>query len=82
MKEQFDAVLTKIAPKVVQMLHRDDATGNPRSLDQRWQFVLQEMKMKENLGHLEEAYDLYAPPRGVSAVQRTATPDPTLEKER
>jgi hypothetical protein len=39
MKEHFDAVMTTIPPKVVQMLHRDDILGRSRSLDQRWEFV-------------------------------------------
>ena len=55
MNEQFDVVINKVLPGTAKKLLRDDLQGRRRSLDQRWQLVQEEIRLRENLGQLDKA---------------------------
>jgi hypothetical protein len=73
-KEQFDAVLLNFIPNLIKEIHREELAGNALSLEQRWNYVSKQMKLKQLLNQIQSAFSHHPtagiPSFSVNALQK------------
>jgi hypothetical protein len=57
MKEQFDASLIRVVPKLIEKIHEEELMGTPLSLEERWNFVAQKLRLSKVLDMVRNEYE-------------------------
>ena len=68
MKEQFDAVLLKFVPKLIERIHEEELSGTIFTLEERWNFVAHKLRVSQVVGQIRNVFDQVGPSHGPSPV--------------
>ena len=70
MKEQFDFVLIKLHPKLISQIHEEEVSGKKLTLEQRWNFVANKLRVQQTLSHISSEYDSARKDSNVSSIEK------------
>jgi len=72
--EQFDAVLLRIVPKLIERIHEEEVAGHRMSLQERWNFLSTKLQVSQVLTQIRTEFEQSGPTvsssESVSALQR------------
>ena len=78
MKEQFDAVMLKVQPKLIRNIHEEEVAGHIMSLGERWNYVSHKLRVGQVINQIKTEFEQTGPALqtrfAVSEVGRPARP--------